>query len=252
VMYPTVAYDRQVVRHVRSCLDRSHRPDFWYIKFSALDTLGHKFGPDVSALAPALAELDAQLSALFSVLKSAYRDVDIVVLSDHGMSRVDRAIDARPLLRRARAMGTDRILYFLDSTTIRLWSAQPFRDGILALFACTPGLRLIDAEDRRRLRIPDDDSAGDVLIALDEGCVVFPDFFRRQTPPKGMHGYARVESEAGLPFLAVEAAVAASLPGNRPLTHADVYTVLRSRLGLHEMPEVEYRDEEASLCTSSL
>jgi hypothetical protein len=174
-------------------------------------------------------------------------EVDIVLASDHGMSRVTRTINVWSMLKKVGLTPGRDFLYFLDSTTIRCWSENPYAfAALMGLFAATSGTRILDAAARRALYIPVDVCTGDVLVALDEGCVVFPDFFRRQTVPSGMHGYASVATEAGLPFLATEPAVAALLPGSRPLTHTDVWAVMRQRLGFQD----KNRDEE-SPCTSS-
>ena len=243
VGYPIVQRDDRIVSRVTARVHQGTLPDFWYIKFSALDALGHRFGPDVTRLAPALRALNEQLTHLVSALKSAYSGgIDIAVVSDHGMSRVEHTIDVRPLLKQMDLVPGRGLLYFLDSTTIRFWSENPrTRDVIAARFAEMPGARLLGARARSAVHVPDGVVAGDLLIALDEGNVVFPDFFRRHAAPVGMHGYARVDSLAGLPFLAAEPALAEHLPANRQLTHVDMWRAIRGRLGLIE--------EE--LCTSS-
>jgi len=231
VSHPIIHHDHQIEPYVRALLARGVLPNFWYIKFSALDALGHFLGPSVTKLAPALRTLNGQLAALITTLKSAYPNggIDIVILSDHGMSWVKSRIDIRPFLKQVQG----DFLYFLDSTTLRFWSTDPHLCATLkAQFASVSGLQILDLEARHSLQIPDDISTGDVLIALEEGKVIFPDFFRRESPPLGMHGYASVETEAGLPFLAVDSEIAACLPDRRPLTHADVWSAMRQRLGL--------------------
>ncbi len=252
VGYPTIQRDTQIVAHVRKRLSQGDLPDFWYIKFSALDALGHKFGPSVEKLAPALGEMNGQIKALISTLKSSYAgaDLDIVLLSDHGMSQVTRMIDVRPLLRQAGLLLGRDYLYFLDSTTIRFWSEQSsVRSTLAACFSGLSGMRVLDVDARRKLHIPDDVGTGDVLVALDEGSVIFPDFFRKQGAPLGMHGYAQVETEAGNPFLAVEPEVAALLPATGPLTHADVWAAMRTRLGLVR-DDKQMMNQEAIRCMS--
>ncbi len=234
VLHPVIQHDHQIEPHVRARVARGNRPDFWYIKYSALDALGHRFGPSLTKLASAIRALNAQLATLIATLTSAYANdgIDIVVLSDHGMSQVHSLLDVRPMLKQVRG----DFLYFLDSTTVRFWSDDPrTRATLTARVAEVPGLRILDQAARRSLQIPNAISTGDVLVALDEGQAVFPDFFRRGAPPSGMHGYASVETVAGLPFLAMASGIAACLPSRRPLTHADVWAAMRQRLGLAEL-----------------
>ncbi|HWQ12881.1 MAG TPA: alkaline phosphatase family protein [Roseiflexaceae bacterium] len=234
VVHPLVRHDGEIPSAVAARARRGDLPAFWYIKFSALDALGHEHGPDPERLAPALAALNGQLERTIAALRAAYGEaLDIVVVSDHGMSAVERALDVRPALRATGLQPGRDYLYFLDSTTVRIWCDDPGTCAQLAeALAALPGLRPLDPLARARARIPDDESTGDLLFALDEGAVVFPDFFRRQTRPKGMHGYARVASAAGLPYLAVEPSIAGLLPQGDTLTHADLWAAMRARLGL--------------------
>ena len=234
IVNPAVQNDDQIVDRARDVIARGSLPDFWYIKFSALDALGHRFGPDVSRMAPALAILNDQLVALCGELKRAYgkQGIDIIVVSDHGMSQVRDRIDIRALMKGLRASPGRDYLYFLDSTTVRFWSPdRRLCDDFAQLFAGKDTLRVVTPDTRQMFHIPNGDQSGDVMLALEEGTVVFPDFFRRQVMPVGMHGYAVVRSEAGLPFLAVEQTVAHSLPSRDPLTHVSVWAAMRERLG---------------------
>jgi hypothetical protein len=244
-------HDHQLAGMLRTRIAERKLPDFWYIKFSALDGLGHRYGPDLARLGPALEALDSQIAELIEMLRSAYtaEPIDIVVLSDHGMSQVERVIDVRKVMKRIKQLAGRDLLYFLDSTTIRIWSTSArVRAAAADMLADQPGLRVLTNDDRRALRIPDDSATGDVLAACEEGAVVFPDFFRKESAPLGMHGYAYVNTEAGLPYLAVEAPIAALLPRGRQLTHADVWAAMSERLVLGAHAGA-YTSEE-QLCTS--
>ncbi len=246
VVYPTIRTDPEVPAWVKDRVQRRNLPDYWYIKFSALDALGHKYGPHSVGMLPALRALDAQLAEVTSILAAAYGErINIVVLGDHGMSAVKHNMDVRPILQGSRLAPGRDYLYFLDSTTIRFWSHS---EAVLArlrhAFEGVAGMQVLNAQDRAALDIPDDASTGDLLVALDEGSVVFPDFFRRTGAPLGMHGYARVLTDAGLPFMAADRVIASGLEvasGKLP-GHADVYAAMRSALGLTpavQQPELE-------------
>jgi hypothetical protein len=250
LVYPEVMHDHQLAGMLRARTAQRALPDFWYIKFSALDALGHRFGPDLTQLRPALEALDSQIAELIEILRSAYaaEPIDIVVLSDHGMSQVEQAIDVRPILKRIEQIAAGKLLYFLDSTTIRLWSASPsVRDAAAGMLAELPGLRVLGSDDRRALRVPDDNATGDVLAACDEGLVIFPDFFRKESAPLGMHGYANVNTAAGMPYVAVGEPMATLLPRGR-LTHADIWAAMSERLGFGIHAGVHASEEQ--LCTS--
>lgn len=240
VVYPTIRRDDEAVPRVRQRVLKPDLPDFWYIKFSALDVLGHKYGPRPEKMRGALKELDAQVAELTSVLRGTYGDsLEIVLLSDHGMSAVTRTIDVRPHLARASLKAGRDYLYFLDSTTLRFWSDSPRNIEVLrSIFGNVAGMSVVDEVERVALGIPNDESTGNLLVALDEGVVVFPDFFRASGAPLGMHGYARVESHAGLPYLAVGERMARLMDHPPGLTgHAAVWSAMRRSLGLARAEE---------------
>ncbi len=144
-------------------------------------------------------------------------------------------IDVSPLLASSNLKVGRDYLYFLDSTTIRLWSESARNIALLRdIFASVPGMRLLEGTERRSLGLPEDEATGDLLAALYEGKVLFPDFFRRGEAPLGMHGYANVETQEGLPYLAAGPGMAAlleSVDGKLP-GHADVWSAVRRSLGL--------------------
>jgi hypothetical protein len=187
-------------------------------------------------MAPFLRTLDAQLAEVTSTLTMAYGGhIDIVVLADHGMSAVKRTVDVRPILAGVGLVPGSDYLYFLDSTTVRFWSHSEHTLAKLRhAFERAVGMRVLDPHDRAALDIPHDGSTGDLLIALDEESVVFPDFFRLTGAPLGMHGYAHVATEAGMPYLAADAGIAKGLEieAGRLIGHAEVWGAMRSALGI--------------------
>ncbi len=68
----------------------SIRPRMITMYFSDMDDIGHRFGPknDVE-LSKRLSQLDKELGALFEGVKSLNKDVNIIIVSDHGMQEVN-------------------------------------------------------------------------------------------------------------------------------------------------------------------
>jgi len=65
------------------------RPRLITLYFSDMDDVGHAYGPDNDIkLSERLHTLDAQLGALFEGIKSFDLDVNIIIVSDHGMTNV--------------------------------------------------------------------------------------------------------------------------------------------------------------------
>jgi predicted AlkP superfamily pyrophosphatase or phosphodiesterase len=72
-------------------LPEEERPRVITLYFSDMDDTGHRYGPDNDEqLAKTLHRLDRELGALFEGLKSFDLDINVVLVSDHGMTNVTR------------------------------------------------------------------------------------------------------------------------------------------------------------------
>ena len=65
------------------------RPHLITLYFSDTDSAGHRFGPDSPQVADAVHELDGEIGKLMDGLKEIKLPVDLIVLADHGMVKVD-------------------------------------------------------------------------------------------------------------------------------------------------------------------
>jgi len=86
---------RQVLEWLR--LPVGERPRLVTVYFSDVDSAAHRFGPNAAETAKAAAEVDASIGELLDGLKSVRPEVNVVIVSDHGQSRVERSIDLTPL-----------------------------------------------------------------------------------------------------------------------------------------------------------
>ena len=75
----------------------SIRPRMITMYFSDMDDIGHRYGPsNEEQIGARLNKLDAELGALFEGVKSLDQEVNIIIVSDHGM--VDVTLENRILL----------------------------------------------------------------------------------------------------------------------------------------------------------
>jgi predicted AlkP superfamily pyrophosphatase or phosphodiesterase len=65
------------------------RPHFITLYFSETDSAGHQYGPDSPQEADAVHDLDDQIGRLVSGLKRLNLPVDLIVVADHGMAKVE-------------------------------------------------------------------------------------------------------------------------------------------------------------------
>ena len=127
-------YDRDIsneqrVDHVLDWLRRpsASRPHFITLYFDAVDTAGHRFGPDSPEVNAAIAEVDTRVGHLVDGLRQMDRAVNFVIVSDHGMAETDEAkaiqlddlidresyiaVETGPYAAIEPAAGTDRRVY---------------------------------------------------------------------------------------------------------------------------------------------
>ncbi|WP_246581564.1 alkaline phosphatase family protein [Echinicola shivajiensis] len=106
-------YDRNVpnMERIAKVLDwlalpDSQRPRFISLYFSDMDDIGHIYGPDNDdQIKDAIFRLDAELGVLFNAVKQTGLDVNILIVSDHGMMSVnedhlldlERALEGLPI-----------------------------------------------------------------------------------------------------------------------------------------------------------
>jgi predicted AlkP superfamily pyrophosphatase or phosphodiesterase len=183
---------------VRSC--RNAVPaDLYLIYLAAPDAFGHLYGPDSKELRKRMRIMDVQLARFVNEMDSLPVDCDFLFLGDHGMHAVQESVDGErvinSLLRRCGLKKGRDVVYFLDSTMIRIWFLDSgHSSSLIDLLRSNVDLQRcgewLDVERARELGIPwPDRRYGDLLWLAREGVQVFPDFFHRHVQPKGMHGY---------------------------------------------------------------
>lgn len=70
-------------------LPAAERPHFIAIYYPEPDHEGHEYGPDAAETRAAVRRMDAQVGKLKAALDSTGLAIDLVVVSDHGMARVE-------------------------------------------------------------------------------------------------------------------------------------------------------------------
>ncbi len=100
--YPTYyyRYDERVpmqdrVKQVIDWLEypEATRPHFITLYFSVVDSKGHRHGPVAPETRQAVQDVDAQLAVLRQYLAASSLPAYLIVVSDHGMTEVNQAVD---------------------------------------------------------------------------------------------------------------------------------------------------------------
>jgi len=73
-------------------LPAERRPHMMFAYFSLVDDAGHKYGPDHEMTRKAVLEVDEHIGNFLEELKQIDLNVHVVLVSDHGMSTINRGI----------------------------------------------------------------------------------------------------------------------------------------------------------------
>jgi predicted AlkP superfamily pyrophosphatase or phosphodiesterase len=214
------------------------RPHLVLLYFSAVDGAGHRHGPDSPEVAEAVREVDAALGRLLDGIEASGRDdVNVVLVSDHGMAQPDdeQAVDITDYVElpgdvQAMTAGPELMLW-LDET------AADSLDAILD--AALPASVRSYTRDELPERWHFDGSPRTpplVLVAERPALVGLPRHFER--PWGGVHGYAPEDPTMLGIFLAAGPHVA-SVGRIDAFENVHVYPFLTSLLGLEPNPAAD-------------
>lgn len=169
-----------------------------------IDTVGHKYGKNISAIKPYLRKVDEQINQIFCECERYnYR---LAVLGDHGMVPIQKKLDIQSEIKSLGIkLGKDYEVFY-DSTMCRFWfyNRETQLQIINVLEHYSDYGKLITPDNANRYRIPMDIKCksgksiyGDVIWCCNPGIVISPDYFHdRNEELEGMHGYLEtIDSE---------------------------------------------------------
>lgn len=155
--------------------------------FVELDRVAHKFGLDSAEYDNSLNRLNGRIDNLYDEFRSTYPDGHLVVLSDHGMSRVKRAIKL-DLENDFSSEEMLKFVYFLDTTMLRVWHLDSkVKDAVESFLNDKDYGRLLTEQERIDFGIANKKWADNIFL-LNEGCVFDPSFLEKGHA-LAMHGY---------------------------------------------------------------
>lgn len=189
-------------RLIRQLPDLAVRPeDLVVVKINLLDHLGHEHGPGTGPVREALERIDAQIEAAGRAIEAQRGDRELLVISDHGMTRVEDTVDLRGrLLARSDEIeeGVDYTPYYNSTSAYFRWHSSQAEEIVREEVTQAPGVSVLTEAEREALWVDGVLPAyGDDIVATEPGTVIAPDFYREH-PPKGMHGFATSEQEAAV------------------------------------------------------
>lgn len=170
---------------VMAYLCKADAPDLIMAYFEEPDASGHKFGPQSRQVRQAVEQVDSLLGSLWDrICKAGKQDeVDLVVVSDHGMTWFTPSRQIRPS-QYLKSGWYDKLDGSLPTNIYA--SSRWQQDSIMKALEAVPHMRAWRKADIPSwLHYQDDANIGDILALPDEGYLFTDDSCYNG----GMHGY---------------------------------------------------------------
>jgi len=217
-------------------LPQAQRPRFVASYFSLVDSMGHEFGPDAVQTRDAVHKLDALMGQLRTRLSKLSQDINLVIVSDHGMAQVDPEqsiiVSSLPKDDNFIIVNTGpRLLIYtksdaknadIDAYKARLQKAAKGRYSVLS------------SEQLEGYHYNSGSRVGDIVVQTNA-----PAVFSNGTkaPYLGTHGYAYSDDMAAT-FIAAGPAFKQGM-SIELVNNLDIYPVLAKVMGLTLMSKVD-------------
>lgn len=215
------------------------RPRFITLYFDAVDTAGHRHGPDSPEVDEALKLVDAQIGTLRAGLAAMHQPADIVVVADHGMASTspDRVVMVKDIADPAD-------YHVVDEGPVALIDAVPGHEAALAasLLKPIPHIHCMRRQDLpERLHYGHNPRVAPFVCLADMGWLLLEKISDKWGVDLGSHGYDNQAPEMLALFIAAGPDIAAK--GNLPtFDNVDVYALLRDLLHMPAKPDVDGTD----------
>jgi predicted AlkP superfamily pyrophosphatase or phosphodiesterase len=216
-------------------LPAERAPSLITVYFGDVDDAGHQFGPDAPETAAAIARVDSAVGAIVNGLRQRGLEerVNLVVVSDHGMTRVDPG----------------HLIYLddvVDPATVNIVDLGPVlsllprpgaADTVYRALAQVSHLRAYRKQDLARYHYSSHPRIPEIVAVADEGWVVTTHGLAalRNRLTRGAHGYPPETPSMGAIFLARGPAFKKGVVVP-PFQNIHLYVLLAHLLGVTPAP----------------
>jgi len=181
--------EEEILRENRFAISQG-KIKFTYVYLPKLDGVMHKHGPFSEATALKLRSLEQQINDLYNFASKVYDEVQLFVISDHGMAPVIGTFDLMALIEPLPYVYGKHYVAFYDSTMARFWFFDDAaKNAVMNLLTSLDCGIVIEKEAMKELRVNfPHDKFGQVFFLMNEGILLNPSYMGLTSIP-GMHGY---------------------------------------------------------------
>ena len=168
--------------------------DVYFYADSEIDAITHVHGTSKDARKDVVKKVDSMLRELHDKFVLNHKRGVTILFSPHGMLDVNKYFSPEESMLQFFKKNNLKILqdvvYFIDSTMVRVWGAgaPKVKELFMSKEWMDNGI-YVDDEIGDKYNIKKNTSSKEEVWWAKPGVCNFPDFFRKYTPPKGMHGY---------------------------------------------------------------
>lgn len=169
-------YDGKVTndKRIKTVIDWLHlpyhrRPHFISLYFSDVDSAGHKYGPDAIETKKSVLEIDTQLSVLKKAISQLDYQVQVIIVSDHGMKNIEHTVDisSAETLRTFETSGRGALASFYSDDQAAIEKAMEELKQIKGPFKAYRGSEL-----PKEWALIDKNRRGDIVVVGEPGAYV--------------------------------------------------------------------------------
>lgn len=170
-------------------LPKEKRPVFTTLYFHDVDTAGHKFGPKSEEVRDAIMKVDQSLKKLAEKLKTIRPDLNIIIVSDHGMTSVSPTKvvslnnpQTKKFLGPFTAVGGGTIIHLYTTEKVNLERTVEKLNKYSKGYTCHLGKSIPKKLNYRGMA-----AIGNLVCLADKGYSIFMN--KRDFAKLGAHGY---------------------------------------------------------------
>ncbi len=207
--------------------------DFIFVHTTDLDADGHLWGPLSNNIAEKMQLMDKFLEEVCTILKHKYSSVNVLLFSDHGMVEVNRNLDLKKKIDALSLKQGEDFVMFLDSPSARFWfNTQEAEVTIRNLLEKIDEGFIVNKDDYEELGVRfAHNKYWDLLFMCNPGVLIYPNYFQREFPVKGMHGYLP-SNEDNQGFVLVHTSHHSVYQPNNTYKMIDLFPTLLQLIGL--------------------
>ena len=167
------------------------RPDFVTLYFHDVDSAGHKYGPRSSQTKEAIMAVDRSLNKLITKLKEIQPDLNIIIVSDHGMTSLNpdrveelsKNSEVEKILSSFKAVGEGTMIHLYKKRETNIGLAIKHLNKGSKNYSCYPNSSI-----PKELNYRNRPEIGDIVCLAEKGWSIFVD--KKEFQKLGAHGYS--------------------------------------------------------------